>query len=136
MVLETAGCPTRSCLAAPEKEPVSTTRTSTSIAVNRSMAIPPRNACYRPERPSTIREVRRFKHRNKTNGVHHGVRQPLRRRLRAGRSRHQQTGCSEGGAALAAAKTPPRGGQPSGDSGLFRWAPRRRLWSPGGGLVG
>src|SRR4029077_7116470 len=41
---EPPGCPTRSGLAAPENESVSTTRTSTSIAVNRSMAIPPRNA--------------------------------------------------------------------------------------------
>src|SRR5207253_527015 len=34
---ETAGCPTRSCRAAPEKDPVSTTRTNVSIEARRSI---------------------------------------------------------------------------------------------------
>src|SRR5215831_563591 len=63
----------RSCLAAPENEPVSTTRTSVSIAADRSVVIPRRNACYRPVRPSTIREDRRSKHRNHTEGLHYEV---------------------------------------------------------------
>ena len=54
--METAGCPTRSCLAAPETEPVPTTRTNTSVAAERSLAILPGNTCYRIERPSSIRE--------------------------------------------------------------------------------
>ena len=43
-VLETAGCPRFTARAAPENEPLSTTRTKVCIAANRSMAIPSRNA--------------------------------------------------------------------------------------------
>src|SRR6266478_539650 len=68
MILEMAGCPTRSSLAAPENEPVSTTRTSTSIAVKRSMVIPPRNVCYRSEQPPLSARIKQFKHRQETEG--------------------------------------------------------------------
>ena len=41
IVLETAGWPTRSCVAAPENEPASITRTNVSIAERRCIVIPP-----------------------------------------------------------------------------------------------